>query len=161
MGDAEVLAAIYSPYVTGTVITFELEPPTADDFRRRIEKITTDYPYIVMEIDGEIVGYAYASRYRERAAYNWDVESSIYLRMDCRQKGLGKVLYTELLNRLQARGFYNVYACVTVPNERSIAFHRRLGFEDVGIFHKSGCKFAAWHDIMWLEKRLEQEEDIP
>ncbi|GHV05798.1 N-acetyltransferase [Clostridia bacterium] len=159
--DAAALAAIYNYYIENTVVTFETEPVSVEEFRGRIQRVSADYPYLTMERQGEIVGYAYASRYRDRAAYQWCAELSLYVRQDCRRGGIGRALYTGLLADLTERGIYNAYACITVPNDESMGFHRAFGFRDSGTFRMSGFKHGEWHDIAWLELRLPQKLDKP
>lgn len=145
--DAPCLAEIYAPYVENTAITFAETPLTAGDFQ---QKICSPYPVLVYEEEGEIFGYAYASALREKAAYRWAVEPSIYLRPACQGKGVGKGLLRRLISLLQAQKFQSVYACITLPNEKSIRLHEGLGFREVGRFEKSGYKLGAWHDVAWL-----------
>lgn len=160
--DAPSLAAIYAPYVRDTAITFEYEPPSVEEFQQRIEHVLSKYPYLVAESNGSIIGYAYAEAFRERPAYNWDVETSIYLDQNHRGQGVGKALYQELENRLRQQGIRNLYACVTtsnIPNPfvppTSPAFHQALGYRKVGTFKACGYKFDQWFDITWFEKQIE------
>ncbi|NLF27756.1 MAG: N-acetyltransferase, partial [Clostridiales bacterium] len=151
--DAGALAAIYAPYVR-TPVTFDTEAPTEADFARRIAEIQEIYPYLVAEVDGKIVGYAYAHRFRERAAYQWGAELSIYLVRDYHRRGAGRALYEALLKILKRQGFRMAYGCVTVPNPASVALHEKLGFRSIGAFRGAGWKGGAWHDVMWFERRL-------
>lgn len=160
--DAAALAAIYAPYVRDTAITFEYEAPSAEEFQRRIEHVLSKYPYLVAESDGAIIGYAYAEAFRERPAYSWDVEMSIYLDQNHRGHGAGRALYQELERQLSEQGIRNLYACVTTsetPNPfvspTSPAFHQALGYRKVGTFKACGYKFNQWFDITWFEKQLE------
>lgn len=159
--DAEQLLAIYSPYVTETAITFEYDVPSLEEFKERIAKIQTFYPYLVYEEDGKILAYAYASSFHPRAAYAWSCEVSIYVAMDTRSKGLGPKLYQVLEGYLSAQGILNCNACIaTAPQETpylsnaSQAFHEKLGYRLVGKFHGSGYKFDQWFDMIWMEKCL-------
>lgn len=152
--DAQVIADIYAPYVTDTTITFEIEAPSADEFAQRITKTTKNFPYLVAEENGKLLGYAYASTYYARAAYDWTCELSIYLDRDVRGKGVGSLLYDALENKLAQRGIVNLLACISLPNDTSIAFHQKRGFSQVAHFPKVGYKFDKWHDIVWLQKRL-------
>lgn len=152
--DARALLEIYRPYVLETAITFEYEPPSEEEFRSRIERTLESYPYLVAECGGVPVGYAYASRYRERAAYAWDAELSVYLAPDAQGDGVGGCLYDALLGLLRAQGYVNVYAVVTHPNERSEAFHRKLGFSPCALFHETGYKFDRWIDVAELVRRI-------
>ena len=142
--DAARLVAIYAPYVENTSITFEYIVPSAEEFADRIRHTLTRYPYLVAELDGEPAGYAYASAFKSRAAYDWSVESS----------GVGSLLYEKLEEYLTAQHVCNVCACITYPNPPSIAFHEKHGYKTVAHFHASGYKQDAWHDMIWMEKTL-------
>lgn len=152
--DAADLVAIYAPYVETTAITFETEVPTVVDFASRIEKTLVKFPYLVAVEDGKIIGYAYASTYYARAAYDWTVELSVYINQEARGKGIGSMLYDALEEDLTARGFKNFLACIALPNPASIALHEKRGYEQVAHFKKVGYKFDTWHDIVWLQKSL-------
>ena len=152
--DAANLVAIYAPYVEKTAITFETQVPTAEDFENRIKKTMEKFPYLVAIEEGQIVGYAYASTYYARAAYDWTVELSVYVQKEARGKGVGTLLYTALEEELTARGFKNFLACIALPNPASIALHEKRGYEQVAHFKKIGYKFGTWHDIVWLQKSL-------
>lgn len=153
-GDAANLVAIYAPYVEKTAITFETQVPTVEDFENRIKKTMEKFPYLVAIEEGQIVGYAYASTYYARAAYDWTVELSVYVQKEARGKGVGTLLYTALEQELTARGFKNFLACIALPNPASIALHEKRGYEQVAHFKKVGYKFGTWHDIVWLQKSL-------
>ncbi|HFI0218745.1 TPA: N-acetyltransferase family protein [Streptococcus suis] len=157
--DATDLVAIYAPYVENTAITFETEIPTVADFAGRIEKTLEKFPYLVAVEEGQILGYAYASTYYARAAYDWTVELSVYVRQDVRGKGVGSLLYTALEEELTERGFKNFLACIALPNPASLALHEKRGYEQVAHFKKVGYKFGTWHDIVWLQKSLVGEND--
>lgn len=157
--DAADLVPIYAPYVEGTAITFETEVPTVADFAGRIEKTLEKFPYIVAEEDGRVVGYAYASTYYARAAYDWTVELSVYVSKEARGKGIGSLLYDALEEDLTARGFKNFLACIALPNPASLALHEKRDYEQVAHFKKVGYKFDTWHDIVWLQKSLVGEMD--
>ncbi|HEL1711202.1 N-acetyltransferase family protein [Streptococcus suis] len=154
IGDAADLVAIYAPYVEKTAITFETEVPTVEAFASRIEKTLEKFPYLVAVEEGKIVGYAYASTYYARAAYDWTVEFSVYVQKEARGKGIGNLLYTALEEELTARGFKNFLACIALPNPASIALHEKKGYQQVAHFKKVGYKFGTWHDIVWLQKSL-------
>jgi len=155
--DAATLLAIYAPYVENTAITFEYEVPTIEDFANRIEKTLEKYPYLVAEEDGLILGYAYASTYYARAAYDWAVELSVYVSQDARGKGVGSKLYDELEDLLDQMGYMHFLACISLPNEASLALHRKRGYQQVAHFPKIGYKFECWHDIVWLQKSLDKQ----
>ncbi|NQK66675.1 N-acetyltransferase [Streptococcus suis] len=152
--DAANLVAIYAPYVEKTAITFETQVPAVEDFANRIEKTLKKFPYLVAVEEGQIVGYAYASTYYARAAYDWTVEMSVYVQKEARGKGIGTLLYTALEEELTARGFKNFLACIALPNPASIALHEKRGYQQVAHFKKVGYKFGTWHDIVWLQKSL-------
>ena len=155
--DAAALLAIYAPYVENIAITFEYEVPTIEDFANRIEKTLGKYPFLVAEEDGLILGYAYASTYYARAAYDWAVELSVYVSQDARGKGVGSKLYDELEGLLDQMGYMHFLACISLPNEDSLAFHAKRGYQQVAHFPKIGYKFERWHDIVWLQKSLEKQ----
>ncbi|MGV2998627.1 N-acetyltransferase family protein [Streptococcus suis] len=159
--DAAELVAIYAPYVEKTAITFETQVPTVGEFASRIEKTLEKFPYLVAEEEGRVVGYAYASTYKDRAAYDWTVELSVYVSNFARGKGIGSLLYDAIEEDLKARGFKNFLACIALPNPASLALHKKRGYEQVAHFKNVGYKFDTWHDIVWLQKSLvgKQNED--
>lgn len=166
--DAPKLLAIYAPYVTETAVTFEYDIPTEEDFAGRIRHILQKYPYFVAEQNGEILGYAYAGAFRQRAAYGWAVETSIYIRKDRRKSGLGRALYEALEKALQCQNVLNVYACITCSEEEdpyvtrnSIQFHEHMGYEMVGEFSKCGYKFDRWYSVVWMVKYLGEHTQMP
>lgn len=167
--DAPALLAIYAPYVTDTAITFEYEVPALSDFRQRIEATLRTHPYLVLERDGEILGYAYTGQLGSRAAYAWAAETSIYLRQDCRRGGLGTRLYHALEDASHAQHVQVLYACIAAPtgaddprlSRASIDFHTRLGYAVAGTFHRCGYKFGTWYDVVWMEKRLSDDAVPP
>ena len=152
--DAEALLEIYRPYVETTSITFETEVPTVEEFAGRIRDTLTKCPYLVIEEDGAILGYAYAHPFHQRAAYGWTVESSVYVRQDVRHGHVGSLLYQALMERLERQGVRNVCAVVTVPNEPSMAFHTRMGFTSAGILPNFGYKMGEWHGVEYLYRQL-------
>ena len=166
--DAEALVAIYAPYILKTAITYEYVVPSADEFARRIETYSAKYPYLVAELGGAPVGYAYACPLGSRPAFDWAVETAIYIREDCKAMGIGKALYEKLEAILKAMGIRTMTAAVaSVDHEdpyltnASIAFHQRMGFTPVGTFHHAGCKFGRWYDLTWLEKAIGEYEGEP
>lgn len=158
--DSQDIQKIYAPYVEKTNITFEYDIPTVSEMEKRITSTLKDYPYLVALIDDKIVGYAYASRYHSRQAYGWDSELSVYLDESYHGKEIGKSLYMCLLNLLVKMNVQNVYACITYPNDKSERFHKKLGFELIGCFHKAGYKFAQWHDVIWMEKHINDYQNV-
>jgi len=159
--DAPELVEIYRPYVEGTAITFECDVPGAGVFAGRIRDTLTRYPYLVAVVDGKIAGYAYASAYKPRAAYDWTVETSVYVRAGLRGRGIGARLYRALEDALKRMNIQNLTACITYPNPESVGFHERAGFRTVGYFSKAGFKMGAWHDVVWMEKFLGDHETPP
>lgn len=152
--DAEAIAEIYRPYVLNTPVTFEYIPPSPQEMAGRMKNILSQFPYLVWEEDGTILGYAYAHPMHERAAYQWDAELSVYIRQDCRGRGIGSALYGCLMELLKRQGYYSLYACITIPNPASMAFHHRLGFEDAGTFEYAGYKQGKWYGVGWLIRYL-------
>ena len=157
--DAEQILDIYAPYVEKTAITFEYDVPTVEEFRKRIASHLTRYPWIVAEADDRIVGYAYASAFKERAAYQWSVETSIYVDETIRHHGIGRLLHEALEESLRSRGILNMNACISYiqPEDEyltldSVRFHERLGYTQVAHFHQCGKKFGRWYDMIWMEK---------
>lgn len=159
--DAEELLDIYAPYVKNTAITFEYEVPSIEEFRERIRRTLKKYPYLIAGLNGESVGYAYASAFHERAAYNWAAEVSIYVKQEKKGLGIGGRLYERLEQILGRQGILNLNACIAWPQEEdeyltrdSVNFHRHLGYQWVGEFHQCGYKFNRWYNMVWMEKQL-------
>ncbi len=167
--DAPALLEIYRPYVTDTAITFEYVPPTEAEFRARIENTLRTHPYLVMEQEGEIVGYAYTAQLGSRAAYAWAAETSIYLRQEKRRCGFGTRLYDALEAASCAQHIQVLYACVTASTDAhdphltraSIDFHTQRSYTVAGTFHRCGYKFDRWYDVVWMEKRLSTDAVPP
>lgn len=152
--DVVPILAIYAPYVTDSAITFEYDVPSEEEFRQRIRTISAEYPYFVCESDGQIIGYAYAHRHMERAAYQWNAEISIYIRQGFTGKGLGKIMCQALIDLLRLQGIRNVFSCVTIPNERSAHLHHSMEFSTEGIFQNAGYKCGKWQTIAWFRKNI-------
>ncbi len=159
--DAPALLAIYAWYVENTTVTFEYEAPSAEEFAGRIERTLRRYPYLVAERDGEILGYAYAGPFRERIAYMWSCEVSVYVRRDCHRLGIGRALYTELERILRMQNVASMQACISHPNRESVKFHASLDFERVARFSKCAWKMGRWVDVVWMQKILQESEDAP
>ncbi len=155
--DAESLLAIYTPFVEHTTVSFETTPPAVEVFRQRIDKALRQWQWLVAEDAGRCVGYAYGSQHRERAAYRYSCEVSVYLAPTHHRRGLGRRLYGELLPQLAERGYCNAFAGVAQPNPASVALHRAAGFEPIGVFRAVGRKFGRWHDVLWLQCPLRAE----
>jgi len=152
--DAEGIVAIYAPIVRETAISFEVEAPDVNAMRRRIAETLAHLPWLICERRGEVLGYAYASTHRTRAAYQWSVDVSVYVHARIRRSGVGKALYTSLLRFLDLQGFYNVYAGITLPNPASVRLHESLEFQPVGVYRAVGYKLGAWHDVGWWHLAL-------
>ena len=159
--DSEAMLHIYKPYVETTSISFETVAPTPAQFAARIEEILQTHPCLVYLADGEVAGYAYASVHRARAAYRYNADLSVYLAPQYHGSGAAARLCGCLFELLRALGYYNVYAAVTLPNEKSIRFHEKCGFTLIGVHHNTGYKFGQWHDVAWLEKALAPHEESP
>ena len=165
--DASALAAIYAPYVRETAITFEYEPPTAEEFAARMHKTLAFYPYLVAELDDEPVGYAYASPFKDRPAYDWAVETSIYVAHGHEGESIGRKLHDALKDCLRAQGICNMYACIAVPDgpddetltRNSEQFHAHLGYRLVGEFHRCGYKAGRWYNMVWMELMIGEHRD--
>ncbi len=159
--DSAEILKIYSRYITETAYTFEIEPPSLSDFTKRVAAIVDYHPYLLYVCDEKIVGFAYACTHRERLAYRFDVDVSIYLDMDYKGFGIGTKLYNMMFNILKAQGFYNVFSAITVPNLPSEALHKKFGFSEIGIFNNTGYKFGSWHGVRWLQKVLREYDATP
>lgn len=159
--DAAALAAIYAPYVRDTVVTFETEVPDAGEFAQRIARIGAAYPWLLAELGGEAVGYAYASEYRTRRAYRWSVEVTVYLADAARRRGIGRGLYARLFGLLRAQGYVNAYGVVTLPNAASVGLHEAMGFAPIGVHRHTGYKHGAWHDVGWWQQVLREPPSPP
>jgi L-amino acid N-acyltransferase YncA len=159
--DAAACAGIYQPYVTGTAITFETDPPSTAQMAERITTALRDHAWLVLEDDGRIVGYAYSGVFNARAAYRWACEVSVYVEVGRRRTGAGRMLYEALLRVLAERGYRVAVAGMTLPNDASGALHRALGFEPVGTYRRIGFKHGAWHDVVWMQRALGAGDDPP
>jgi phosphinothricin acetyltransferase len=159
--DADRVAAIYRPSVEAAATSFETEAPDRAEMARRIVDTTRTFPWLVCERDGRVAGYAYASQHRVRAAYRWSVDTAIYVDADCRRSGVGRGLYLSLFAVLDAQGYVNAYAGITLPNPGSVAIHESVGFRAVGVYHRVGYKLGAWHDVGWWERELKPHQEPP
>jgi len=170
--DTQELLNIYEYYVLNTAISFEYEVPTVEEFKTRIENTLLKYPYLVAESNSEnkneIIGYAYASAFKSRPAYDWAVETSIYVKYGLTKSGVGKRLYQELERYLKMQNITNMNACIAVPEvedeyctRNSLDFHEHIGFNMVGEFHKCGYKFNRWYNMVWLEKIIGEHTIVP
>ena len=167
--DAPRILEIYTYYVENTVITFEYEVPSLEEFENRMRNTMKKYPYLVIERNGKIEGYSYAGPFVGRAAYDWACELTIYLDHNAKKCGLGRKLYEALADRLKTMGILNLYACIGYPtvedeylNKNSAQFHEHLGFHLCGTFENCGYKFNRWYDMIWMEKIIgEHKADQP
>lgn len=154
--DADAIAAIYAPVVERTTISFELVAPSAEEMRQRITTTLLTHPWLVsVDAAGRVDGYAYASKHRERMAYQWSVDTAVYIRADRRGCGVGSALYRALLPMLIAQGYCQAFAGIALPNEASVGLHERLGFERLGVYRNVGYKLGGWHDVGWWQKPLQ------
>ena len=149
--DAEGILAIYSTYITETSFTFEAEVPSLNGFAERIKTYLDNWPWLVCEMDGKIAGYAYGSKYRERAGYQWCVECSVYIHDDLMRRGIAKALYTALFEILKIQGYRNVYAVINLPNDRSVQLHESCGFKWFANYEKVGYKLGQWKTVGWWQ----------
>ena len=168
LSDAGRLLEIYAPYVKNTAITFEYVVPGEEEFRNRIRNVLEKYPYLVAVEDGKILGYAYVSAFKERAAYDWAVETSIYVDQSARRQGIGRSLYDALEKILKEMNILNMNACIGYPKEEdeyltraSVEFHERMGYRLVGEFHDIGYKFGRWYNMVWMEKMIGEHQEHP
>jgi L-amino acid N-acyltransferase YncA len=159
--DAAGITEIYEPIVRSTPISFEIEVPDEQEIRRRIERINTDYPWLVCQYRDRLAGYAYASRHAARAAYQWSVDTSIYVHSDFRRRRVGQALYASLFRILTAQGYYTAYAGITLPNPGSVGLHESVGFRPIGVYHEVGYKMGAWHDVGYWELPLQPKTPVP
>ena len=161
ISDAEELLTIYTDYVLNSAVTFEYDVPTKEEFENRIEHTLEKYPYLVAVQEDKILGYAYASQFHTRAAYQWNAETSIYVKKKQRQTGIGRMLYTHLEQALKAQGVLNLNACIAYTEcedehltNASVKFHEKMGYSIAGRFHQCGYKFDQWYDMVWMEKHI-------
>ena len=159
--DCAAILAIYAPFITETIITFENAVPTLAEFGGRMTNIQKKYPWLIVEQDHTLAGYAYASQFSERAAYDWSVDFSIYIKPQYQGKKLGKALYFALAELLKLQGYYNAYAAITLPNMKSESLHQGFGFKPIGAFHKVGYKLGKWRDVKWFELKLQDYSQAP
>jgi L-amino acid N-acyltransferase YncA len=161
-GDAEAVAAIYAPYVRDTAVSFEVDPPSVDEMHERIAGILQRFPWLVsLDAAGQVSGYVYAARHRERAAYRWAVETTVYIRPDSHGRGLGRRLYAALFAELAELGYAQALAGITLPNAGSVALHEVVGFEPIGVYRDVGFKLGRWRDIGWWQKALRPLPEAP
>ena len=159
--DAPAIAAIYAPFCTSSTVSFEEVAPTAEEMAGRIAKVAPRYPYLVLDDAGTVAGYAYAGLHRERAAYRWTAEVTVYVHPQYQRRGVGQALYTALLAMLTRQGYHLAVGGVTLPNPASEALHEAVGFVDVGVYRQIGYKLGAWRDVRWYQRPLAEGEPAP
>jgi L-amino acid N-acyltransferase YncA len=159
--DAEQILEIYAPFCLRTPVSFETQPPALAEMRARIAKTLDSLPWLVCEEHGQILGYAYASRHRERAGYRWSVDVSVYIREGHRGAGLGRALYIALFAILRLQGFYNIVAGISLPNPASVKLHESMGLQPIGTYPGIGFKCGQWHDVGWWQLSLRTPTGAP
>lgn len=159
--DIQSILNIYGYYIESTAITFETEVPTRSNFSRRVKEISKFYPWLVFDEHNEIKGYAYASPHRQREAYQWSVDVTVYLTNNSQGKGIGTLLYRKLFQILIQQGFYNAYAGIALPNEKSVGLHEKLGFSKVAEYNRVGYKLDKWWNVGWWELNLQSKHNSP
>jgi L-amino acid N-acyltransferase YncA len=159
--DAERCLQIYAPYVRDTVISLEEEPPSLTEMQERLARSLETHDWLVLDGPGGVVGFAYGSQYRSRAAYRWACEVSVYVEPGHQRVGAGRLLYEELFASLVDRGYLTALAGMTLPNAASEGLHSALGFEPVGTWRRIGWKFGAWHDVLWMQRHLASPAEPP
>jgi phosphinothricin acetyltransferase len=159
--DSEAMAAIYRPFVESTIVSFETVAPDRDEMARRLADTLVSHPWLVCDIGGQIAGYTYATKHRVRAAYQWSVDTSVYVDPAWHRAGIGRGLYQSLFAILGAQGFFNAYAGITLPNEASVALHEAVGFEALGVYRRVGFKLGGWRDVGWWQLALRAHETVP
>lgn len=152
--DAGALRAIYAPYVIDTAISFEVEPPSEGEMAARVERVGATLPWLVYEFGGDVLGYAYASHHKERAAYAWSVDTAIYIAQGSHRRGLGRLLYGKLLTILTRQGFHTAFGGITLPNPGSVGLHEACGYRPIGVYPEVGYKLGAWRDVGWWGRPL-------
>ena len=161
VNDAHSVLDIYGPYIQNTSFTFETEVPPIEAFKERIRYYLQNWPWLVCEVGGIIAGYAYGTKHRERTAYQWCVESSVYVHDDFHRAGVATALYSALIEILKLQGFRNLYAVINLPNERSVLFHERIGFEYFATYKNVGYKLGKWKNVGWWQLQLNDYIDEP
>lgn len=159
--DAAVILDIYAPYIKYTSLTFETEVPAVVEFANRISSYLQNWPWLVYEKNSQVVGYAYASRYRERVAYQWSIECSVYIHKDHHRLGIARELYSKLFEILKLQGFTTVYAVINLPNDQSVALHESMGFKYFATYENVGYKLGKWKNVGWWQLQLNEYIDEP
>ena len=161
LNDAPEISAIYKEFVEDTAVSFETIAPTPEEIRQRISERIDQYPWIVVEVDGTVAGYAYASQHRARFHYQWSVDFTVYIHRDYRKLGLGSQLYAVLKRLSVLVGYVSAYAGIALPNEASVNLHKRIGFSEVGVYKNVGFKLGRWHDVSWWHCQLIDPPALP
>ncbi len=159
--DGDAVSAIYRPWVENTAVSFELEPPSGEEMARRIRLTSSHAPWLICEGTGGVWGYAYASKHRDRAAYQWSVDVAVYVNQQRRRSGVGRALYQSLFALLRLQGFIAAHAGITLPNPASIGLHEALGFRRIATYPAVGYKLGSWHDVGWWQLRLRDSPRDP
>lgn len=159
--DAAEMLEIYGPYVNETTVSSEYSAPTLEEFQQRIRTVSEHLPWLVCTADGRTIGYSYASPHRKRAAYQWSVETSIYVARGYHRRGIAGALYCAIFELLRMQGYYNIFVGITSPNETSMKFHKAMGFTISGAYQNSMFKFGQWRDVLWMAKSLREHEGAP
>lgn len=159
--DTGAILAIYAPYIIGSHITFDTAVPDLKSFEHKLSNIANTYPFLVAEENDTLLGYAYANKYREREAYQWSVETSVYLSEHAQKKGIASKLYHHMFEELLRLNYVKAYAIITLPNPASENFHTKMGFRKTAVFENAGFKLNQWHDVLWMEKQLRQCNNSP
>jgi phosphinothricin acetyltransferase len=159
--DAAACAAIYAPFVSDTAVSLEEAPPGERELAERIERISRTHPWLVAEVDGDVVGYAYACEHRERTSYRWAADATVYIEPAHHRRGIGRALYGALFALLARQGFYVACAGITLPNAASVGLHESLGFTPVGVYRRIGWKAGAWRDVGWWQLQLRDPGSAP
>ncbi|HKH73613.1 MAG TPA: arsinothricin resistance N-acetyltransferase ArsN1 family B [Vicinamibacterales bacterium] len=159
--DGAAVGAIYRPVVAETAISFETTLPDGDEMARRIDETLRSYPWLVCDVDGHTAGYAYAAKHRVRGAYQWSVDTSVYIAEAHRRRNIGRGLYASLFAILAAQGYFNAFAGIALPNPASVALHEAMSFEPIGVYRRVGYKLDRWHDVGWWQLILRQHEGSP
>jgi len=158
--DAAACLAIYRPYVENTAISWEIDVPTTAEMAARIDGLRASYEWLVLQRDGQIIGFAYGQPLKRLASFQWSTETGIYVHADQHRGGAGHALYVHLLRRLTERGYRQAFAGVTLPNDASNGFHRSFGFTDVGLYRRAAWKHGRWHDVAWMQLDLRGDADL-
>lgn len=159
--DCASILEIYASFIAKTVKTFEYEVPTLPEFSKRMANIQKKYPWLICEVNDAVVGYAYASQFNERAAYDWSVDFSIYIKSQYHREKIGKALYFALFELLKLQGYYSAYAGIALPNIKSESFHQSFGFKPIGVYHNVGYKLGDWRDVKWFELKIQDYSTSP